>query len=280
MKKNFIFSKTTRCLLGLISVTLLFSSCIKNTYFNTRAITPVFYDSTTKVHVEGFVGQGLKQYGATVAYSPINRFFALASGHIGKMGKSGELGLGYVPIKLKGFHLTALSTYGAASINYTFNTSDILFNWYSRAFINTSYNKFMFSTYATFVKNKIDFSLGARFNHIQYLHYYEKLNKSTASGKASAYNYYTVDSLSFGKGKSFATIDPFVNINFPVYKRLKFSLQFLYSFHTSFTANGVGTFRSSNSSDAYYASPSPTTYQSTIPAYKRLVVGASIFYTF
>jgi hypothetical protein len=279
MKKNFIFSKTTRCHLGLISVTLLFSSCIKNTYFNTRAITPVFYDSTTKVHVEGFVGQGLKQYGATVAYSPINRFFAVASGHIGKMGKSGELGLGYVPIQKKDLFLTVLSTYGASHLEHSiaFNS---FFTRRSQAYVNTSYNKFMFSTYVTFIEDEIEVSVGGRFNNIQYLNYYEKLDSSDNSRKASDYYYNKADSLSFGKGKSFATIDLFVSINFPIYERLKFSLQFLYSFHTSFTANGVGTFKSRNSSSSSWSSPTSTTYYSIIPTYKRLVVGASIFYTF
>lgn len=262
----------------VLILALVFSSCTRTTYFNTRATAPVFIDSN-RVYAEAYIGQGLRQIGANIAYAPIPQVFALAGGNIGLWGnRTWESGLGFVPLKYKFIQLSVLGSYGRSHLNTSFSplTPSFISDDEYRGF-RALYQKFTSTPYITFQPTtKLYITLGVRYNFVQYLKYYEYKHFTRTTPKELAESYVGRDSLKLEGRKSFETLDPFIGINYYFSKYFSISIQSLYSYHTTFTLNNGKGYK--NVKRDSYSNPvrHEYTYSTTLPSYKRFVLNLSL----
>lgn len=263
------------CRKGLVNLcrvsmlTLAFSSCMKNTYFNSRAIAPVFKDSTY-IHVEAYLGQGVRQVGANISYAPISQGFVTGNYNLGA-GHSWEAGLGGIPFKVKNHSLYLLGTYGRGHVNYSFK-KDIPFEYTPETKkIDATYQKLSGTVYSNFEPTSgFLISAGFRYNFVQYFKYYENRNYMNSPPKELLTQIEGKDSLSFDVDKHFHTLDPFLKGDILINKYFSVSCQVLYSFSNRFTMNGKGyKIKDQNSREDY-------TYVANLPQYKRLVVNLAL----
>lgn len=249
----------------------LITSCISNSYVNTKVTAPVFKGDKKFI---GTTYLGFQRTELNMGYKPFKKAYAVgAMSWIYFGGLSTEIGAGVIPINTKSISWNLHGSYGYSFLNRSFSQAYIPMSYTSSYDeLKASYDKLSTTTYISLNsgKKKI-FSLGARYNWSYYRNFYQTSMSSEDPPRSTYTNPVTYDTVSF-RYKSFQTLDPFFNVNVKITDNISINGQILYSFHTPINVIGKEHVIVTRSN------PSDKTYDKnfTLPNYKKMLLNIGL----